>query len=48
MLGVHPGVDGGSATTASMPGFLAALHVDPDSGIGAVVLANANDRDQPA
>jgi hypothetical protein len=24
-----------------MPGFLAALHVDPDSGIGAVVLSNA-------
>lgn len=40
MLGVHPGGrlvghDG------SMPGFLASLHVDPDSGIGAVVLANA-------
>jgi hypothetical protein len=24
-----------------MPGFLAALHVDPDSGIGAAVLTNA-------
>ncbi len=40
MLGVHPGGrlvghDG------SMPGFLASLQVDPDSGIGAVVLANA-------
>ena len=40
MLGLHPGGrlvghDG------SMPGFLASLHVDPDSGIGAVVLANA-------
>lgn len=40
MLGLHPGGrlvghDG------SMPGFLAALHVDPDSGIGAVVLTNA-------
>jgi CubicO group peptidase (beta-lactamase class C family) len=40
MLGVHPGGrlvghDG------SMPGFVASLQVDPDSGIGAVVLANA-------
>lgn len=40
MLGVHPGGrlvghDG------SMPGFMASLHVDPDSGIGAAVLANA-------
>jgi len=40
MLGVHPGGrlvghDG------SMPGFLASLHVDPDSGIGAAVLTNA-------
>lgn len=40
MLGAHPGGrlvghDG------SMPGFLASLQVDPDSGIGAVVLANA-------
>ena len=40
MLGVHPGGrlvghDG------SMPGFLASLQVDPDSGIGAVVLTNA-------
>ncbi len=40
MLGVHTGGrlighDG------SMPGFLASLQVDPDSGIGAVVLANA-------
>ena len=40
MLGVHPGGrlvghDG------SMPGFMASLHVDPDSGIGAVVLTNA-------
>ncbi|NPC44553.1 serine hydrolase [Nocardioides sp. zg-1230] len=40
MLGVHPG---GRLVghNGSMPGFLAALHVDPDSGIGAVVLANA-------
>ena len=40
MLNVHPGGrlvghDG------SMPGFMASLHVDPDSGIGAVVLTNA-------
>ncbi len=40
MLGVHPGGrlighDG------SMPGFMASLQVDPDSGIGAAVLANA-------
>ena len=40
MLGLHPGGrlvghDG------SMPGFMASLHVDPDSGIGAVVLTNA-------
>jgi len=40
MLGVHPGGrlvghDG------SMPGFMASLHVDPDSGIGAAVLTNA-------
>lgn len=40
MLGVHPGGrlvghDG------SMPGFMASLQVDPDSGIGAVVLTNA-------
>ena len=32
---------GWSGTTARCPGFLAALHVDPDSGIGAVVLTNA-------
>jgi CubicO group peptidase (beta-lactamase class C family) len=40
MLGVHPG---GRLVghNGSMPGFLAALHVDPDSCIGAVVLANA-------
>jgi CubicO group peptidase (beta-lactamase class C family) len=40
MLGFHPG---GRLVghNGSMPGFLAALHVDPDSGIGAVVLANA-------
>ncbi|WP_299928300.1 serine hydrolase domain-containing protein [uncultured Nocardioides sp.] len=40
MLGIHPG---GRLVghNGSMPGFLAALHVDPDSGIGAVVLANA-------
>ncbi|WP_210651862.1 serine hydrolase [Nocardioides sp. SYSU D00065] len=40
MLGVHPG---GRLVghIGSMPGFLAALHVDPDSGIGAVVLTNA-------
>jgi hypothetical protein len=40
MLGLHPG---GRLVghNGSMPGFLAALHVDPDSGIGAVVLANA-------
>jgi CubicO group peptidase (beta-lactamase class C family) len=40
MLGMHPG---GRLVghNGSMPGFLAALHVDPDSGIGAVVLANA-------
>ena len=40
MLGVHPG---GRLVghNGSMPGFLAALHVDPDSGIGAAVLANA-------
>lgn len=40
MLGVHPG---GRLVghNGSMPGFLAALHVDPDSGIGAVVLTNA-------
>lgn len=40
MLGVHPG---GRLVghNGSMPGFLASLHVDPDSGIGAVVLANA-------
>ena len=40
MVGLHPGGrlvghDG------SMPGFLASLHVDPDSGIGAAVLTNA-------
>jgi len=40
MLDVHPGGrlvghDG------SMPGFMASLRVDPDSGIGAVVLTNA-------
>ena len=40
MLGVHPGGrlvghDG------SMPGFMASLHADPDSGIGAAVLTNA-------
>ena len=40
MVGLHPGGrlvghDG------SMPGFMASLHVDPDSGIGAVVLTNA-------
>ena len=40
MLDVHPGGrlvghDG------SMPGFMASLQVDPDSGIGAVVLTNA-------
>ena len=40
MVGVHPG---GRLIghNGSMPGFLAALHVDPDSGIGAVVLTNA-------
>jgi CubicO group peptidase (beta-lactamase class C family) len=40
MLGLHPG---GRLVghNGSMPGFLAALHVDPDSGIGGVVLANA-------
>jgi CubicO group peptidase (beta-lactamase class C family) len=40
MVGLHPG---GRLVghNGSMPGFLAALHVDPDSGIGAVVLANA-------
>ncbi|NYE38100.1 CubicO group peptidase (beta-lactamase class C family) [Nocardioides cavernae] len=40
MLGMHPG---GRLVghNGSMPGFLAALHVDPDSGIGAVVLTNA-------
>ncbi|WP_210440903.1 serine hydrolase domain-containing protein [Nocardioides xinjiangensis] len=40
MLDTHPG---GRLVghTGSMPGFLAALHVDPVSGIGAVVLANA-------
>ena len=40
MLGMHPG---GRLVghNGSMPGFVAALHVDPDSGIGAVVLANA-------
>ncbi|MFC7724302.1 serine hydrolase domain-containing protein [Nocardioides sp. GCM10028917] len=40
MLGVHPG---GRLVghNGSMPGFLAALHVDPDSGIGAAVLTNA-------
>ena len=40
MVGLHPGGrlvghDG------SMPGFMASLHVDPDSGIGAAVLTNA-------
>ena len=40
MVGLHPGGrlvghDG------SMPGFMASVHVDPDSGIGAVVLTNA-------
>jgi CubicO group peptidase (beta-lactamase class C family) len=40
MLGVHPG---GRLVghNGSMPGFLAALHVDPDSGIGSAVLTNA-------
>lgn len=40
MLGLHPG---GRLVghNGSMPGFLAALHVDPDSGIGAAVLTNA-------
>ena len=40
MLGVHPG---GRLVghNGSMPGFIAALHVDPDSGIGAMVLTNA-------
>ena len=40
MLGLHPG---GRLVghNGSMPGFLAALHVDPGSGIGGVVLANA-------
>jgi CubicO group peptidase (beta-lactamase class C family) len=40
MLGIHPG---GRLVghNGSMPGFLAALHVDPDSGIGAVALTNA-------
>jgi CubicO group peptidase (beta-lactamase class C family) len=40
MLGMHPG---GRLVghNGSMPGFLAALHVDPGSGIGAVVLTNA-------
>jgi hypothetical protein len=40
MLGLHPG---GRLVghNGSMPGFLAALHVDPGSGIGAAVLANA-------
>jgi CubicO group peptidase (beta-lactamase class C family) len=40
MLDVHPG---GRLVghTGSMPGFLAALHVDPGSGIGAAVLSNA-------
>ena len=40
MLGVHPGgrVVGHDG---SMPGFMASLHVDPDSGIGAAVLTNA-------
>lgn len=40
MLGLHPG---GRLVghNGSMPGFMAALHVDPDSGIGAVVLTNA-------
>ncbi|RYB91708.1 class A beta-lactamase-related serine hydrolase [Nocardioides oleivorans] len=40
MLGVHPG---GRLIghNGSMPGFLAALYVDPDSGIGAAVLTNA-------
>ena len=40
MLGIH---HGGRLVghNGSMPGFLAALHVDPDSGIGAVALTNA-------
>ena len=40
MLGVHAG---GRLVghNGSMPGFLAGLHVDPDTGIGGVVLANA-------
>ena len=40
MLGVHPG---GQLVghDGSMPGFLASVHVDPDSGIGAAVLTNA-------
>ena len=40
MLGLHPG---GRLVghNGSMPGFLAALHVDPDSGIGSAVLTNA-------
>lgn len=46
MLGVHPG---GRLVghNGSMPGFLASLHVDPDSGIGAVVLANATTGIEP-
>lgn len=46
MLGLHPG---GRLVghNGSMPGFLAALHVDPDSGIGAVVLTNATTGTSP-
>ena len=41
MLGMHPG---GRLVghNGSMPGFLAALHVDPGSGIGAAEQANAS------
>ena len=46
MLGMHPG---GRLVghNGSMPGFLAALHVDPDSGIGSVVLTNATTGIEP-
>ena len=46
MLGMHPG---GRLVghNGSMPGFLASLHVDPGSGIGAVVLTNATTGIEP-
>ena len=47
MLGVHPG-GRQVGHDGSMPGFLASLRVDPDSGIGAVVLANATTGIAPA